>query len=242
MEHPIRSGFAFFGHKYERILLLILFILLPAIIFQFFASNYILAITPTFGAVFSIADVYNAYIVLTLFFFMQVPFLYFWHYEESGDEKPLRKSFYQFLINGFHFFVFSAAIGFLVTLGFSLFVLPGVILLAIFISAPVIAIMDGQSVWTSVRESFRIFKLHHWKIVLLLATFSLIEIIISTVMQIIIIDITTSFLAIAICHIFLNTVFLPLFYLVMASFVAKWRQDLSFLEIADTEFPMSDSQ
>lgn len=240
MERPIRSALTFYGHKYERILLLVLFIQLPIILIQFIASNYILAVTPTFGSLFSIADVYNAYITFTLFLFTLTPFVYFWHYEETGMEKPLRQAFLDFALKSFHFFVFAAVASALITIGFSLFILPGIALLGIFTIAPIIAILDDQSVWASVRESFRIFKVHHWKIMLLISAFGIIELIGSYVLQLIVLDITTSFLAIAICHIFLNTIFLPLFYLVLASFTAKWKEDLSLLTIENKEYAVSE--
>lgn len=240
MGHPIRSAVTFFGQKYERVLLLILFIQLPIIAVQFLASNYILTATPTYGSLFTIADVYNAFIVLTFFIFAMIPFVYFWHYEENGAEKPLRQAFLQFALKGFHFFVFSVAAGFIVTLGFSLFVLPGVIIFGLLISAPIIAVMDNQSVWASVRESIRIFKAQHWKIVLLIAAFGFAELIGSYILQMLIVNITTSFLAIAICHVFLNTVFLPLFYLILASLVTKWREDLSLLSVDKKEMLASE--
>lgn len=235
MEHPVRTAFTFFGQKYERLLLLILFIQLPIIAVQFFAANYILTATPTYGSLFTIADVYNAFIVLTFFLFTMVPFIYFWHYEENGAEQPLRQAFFQFGLNGFHFFVFSVVAGLAVTLGFSLFILPGILVFGILISAPVIAVMDKQSVWASIRESSMIFKAHHWKIILLILAFGFIELIGSYILQTFIVNITTSFLAIAICHVFLNTVFLPLFYLILASLVAKWREGLSLLSVEKQE-------
>lgn len=240
MDHPIRSAITFFGQKYERVLLLILFILLPVIAVQFAASNYILTATPTYGSLFTIADVYNAFIVITFFIFTMVPFVYFWHYEENGAEKPLRQAFLQFALKGFHFFVFSVVMGFIITVGFSLFVLPGAIIFGMLISAPIIAVMDNQSVWASVRESIRIFKAQHWKIVLLIAGFGFAELIGSYILQMLIVNITTSFLAIAICHVFLNTVFLPLFYLIISSLVAKWREDLSLLSIDKKEMLASE--
>lgn len=240
MEHPIRSAITFFGQKYERILLLILFVQLPVITVQFFASNYILTVTPTYGSLFTIADVYNAFIVITFFIFTMVPFVYFWNYEETGVDQPLRQAFFQFALKGFHFFVFSIAMGLALTIGFSLFVLPGVVLFGMFISAPVIAVMDNQSVWRSVRESLRIFKAQHWKIVLLIVAFGFAELIASFILQMFITGITTSFLAIAICHVFLNTVFLPLFYLILASLIAKWREDLSLLSIDKKEMLASE--
>lgn len=235
MERPIRSALTFFGHKYERILLLVLFIQLPVILIQFFAANYILAVTPTFGALFSIADVYNAYIVFSLFLFTLMPFAAFWHNEEMGLENPLRAAFFQFALKAFHIFLFSVVAGIVITIGFMFFILPGVILLGIFAIAPILAVMDNQSVWASIRESTRIFKAHHWKIVLLIGTFGFTELIGSYILQLIILDITSSFLAIAICHIFLNTIFLPLFYLILTTFTAKWREDMSLFTIENKE-------
>lgn len=240
MEHPIRSAITFFGKKYERILLLILFILLPVIAVQFFASNYILTVTPDGGSVFNIADVYNAFIIISFFVFAMIPFVYFWHYEEIGLDKPLRQSFLQFALKAFHFFVFSAFFGFAVTIGFLFFALPGLILFAMLISAPIIAVLDNQSVWASIRESVRIFKAQHWKLVSLVVLFGLVELIVSSVMQMFITDITTSFLAIAICHVFLNTIFLPLFYLILASLITKWREELSLLSIEKKELAASE--
>ncbi|QKX49744.1 hypothetical protein HF394_03620 [Planococcus glaciei] len=239
MERPIRSALTFFGQKYELILLLVLFIQLPIILLQFFASNYILAATPTFGALFSIADVYNAYMVFVLFLFALVPFAYFWHFEAIGKEKPLRLTFFQFALKGFHFFLFAAAAGALITIGFGLFVLPGIVLLAIFSMAPIIAVMENQSVWSSLKESTRIFKAQHWKIVLLIAVFGFAEMIGAYVLQLMVMGITTSFLAIVVCHVFLNTIFLPLFYLILASFTAKWKEELSLLTIENDSFLVS---
>ena len=75
---------------------------------------------------------------------------------------------------------------------------------------------------------------------LLITAFGIIELICSYLLQLIVLDITTSFLAIAICHIFLNTIFLPLFYLVLASFTAKWKEDLSLLTIENKEYAVSE--
>src|SRR5690606_430513 len=106
--------------------------------------------------------------------------------------------------------------GALITIGFGLFILPGIVLLAIFSMAPIIAVMENQSVWSSLKESTRIFKAQHWKIVLLIAVFGFAEMIGAYVLQLMVMGITTSFLAIVVCHVFLNTIFLPLFYLILA--------------------------
>ncbi|MDZ5713677.1 hypothetical protein [Jeotgalibacillus haloalkalitolerans] len=233
MDQPLKFALTFFSRTYERILLIVLFIQVPLLAAYFFIANYIYAVTPTYGSLYSAADIYNAWFMIMFFLFAQVPFLYFWHYEESGHEKPLRYAFLQTMIQSFHFFVFAVAISLLVTIGFAAFVLPGLIILGLFISAPVIAIMDQKSVWKSVRESIRLFKRNHWKIMLLMIFFSITELAVSVFAQTMIISITESFMAIVLSHLVLNTIFLPLFYLTLAVLVAKWRQELGLFETGE---------
>ncbi|QDY44958.1 hypothetical protein FK545_03915 [Planococcus glaciei] len=52
------------------------------------------------------------------------------------------------------------------------------------------------------KESTRIFKAQHWKIVLLIAVFGFAEMIGAYVLQLMVMGITTSFLAIVVCHVF----------------------------------------
>ncbi|PPA68654.1 hypothetical protein [Jeotgalibacillus proteolyticus] len=231
MEHPIRSAFSFFSQRYERILLLILMVQLPLLLVHFFLANYIYAVTPTFSGQFSTGDIFNAMLILLLFLFAQIPFLYFWHYEEAGEDKALRKAMLQFTIRAFHFFVFAVFLSVIVTIGFGLFFLPGLILLAMYISAPIIAVIEEKSVWKCMKESVQIFKKNHWKIVLLIMTFGIGELIISFFIQTMIMSITTSYLAIVIINLFINTIFFPLFYLMLASLTGKWRNELGLLSV-----------
>ncbi|TFD99390.1 MULTISPECIES: hypothetical protein [Jeotgalibacillus] len=234
MDHPIRSAFSFFSKKYERILLIILLVQIPLLTLYFFFANYMYAVVPNFGTAFSAADIYNAYFMIILFFVAQIPFIYYWHYEESGEEKPFRLAILQSVIRVFHFFVFAVSIGALITLGLAVFVLPGLIIMAMFISAPLIAITENKSVWKSVRESIQLFKRHHWKLLLLIIAFSLIEFVLSFMVQVFILNITTSYLAVVLSHLFINTIFFPLFYLTLAFLVAKWRKDLGLYAIEES--------
>ncbi|MFB1083290.1 hypothetical protein [Jeotgalibacillus sp. JSM ZJ347] len=234
MDQPIRSAFSFFSKKYERVLLIILFVQIPLLAAYFYISNYMYAAFPVPYGDFGTADVVNGYFMLLLFFFGQIPFIYFWKFEEQGIEMPLRQAFLQSVIRSFHFFLFFVVMSLAVVIGFGLFFLPGLIVMAMVISAPLIAIEEEQSVWRSLRESLQIFKKHHWKIVSLILVFGVIELIISLLIQNLVITVTTSYLAIVLVHVFVNTIFFPLFYLTYAFFIAKWRKEMDLYSIEKT--------
>ena len=135
MDHPVQAAFSFFSRRYERILLIVLFVQLPLLVAYFYIANTLYAVTPSFGSAFTAADVFNAYFMLLFFIFAQIPFIYFWHYEELGEEKPLLKAFLKSAIHAFHFSVFGAVLSAIVIVGFAFFIHPGLLLLAMYISA-----------------------------------------------------------------------------------------------------------
>ncbi|KIL53669.1 hypothetical protein KP77_01640 [Jeotgalibacillus alimentarius] len=235
MDQPIRSAFSFFSKKYERILLIILFVQLPLLMGYLYFANYMYLAVPPVNSVFGIADIMNGFFMISLLIFAQVPFTYFWYYEEIGKEKPARLAFLQSAIRAFHFYLFSLAAAFLITIGLALFVIPGIILMSIFLSASIIAVIDEKSVWKSIKDAFRIFKKHHWKIVLILFSFGISEFILSIVIQQFVLNITTSYLAVVLSHVFVNTVFLPLMFLTLAFCTAKWKDGLGLYELEENE-------
>lgn len=233
MDRPIPFAFSLFTHQYEKFLIIAFLVQIPLLIFHSFITNYINAVTPTDGSVLSVADIYYAYITMVLLIYAMVPFVKYTANEFEGRDKPLKNAFYIFAVQGFNIFAFSALVSLLTVLGFMLFLIPGLVILAAFISAPIIAVIDEKSVWKSTKESFRIFKKHHWKIVLFISALSLLELIIGIALNFLLFSITDSYAAIVITQIFLNTLFFPVFVVILTAMVIKWREGLNSLEVTN---------
>lgn len=231
MNKPIPYAFSLFVGKYEKFLLIAFLVQVPILLLHSFTTNYVHAVTPTNGSIFSVADIYYAYITMLLLIYAMVPFIKYTVNEYEGRANPLKNAFYTFAAQGFHIFLFSAVISLLTVLGFILFIIPGFVILAAFISAPIIAIMDGKSVWKSTKESFQIFKKHSWKIILFIFLISILEFIIGIVLNFLLLSITDSYAAVVITQIFLNTIFFPVFVVILTSLVIKWREGLNSLEV-----------
>lgn len=231
MDKPISFAFSLFTGKYEKFLLIAFLIQVPLLIVHSFSTNYIHAITPTDGSIFSVSDIFYAYITMLLLIYAMIPFIKYTVNEFEGRESPLKNSFYTFAVQGFNIFVFSVLISLITVIGFMFFIIPGLVILSLFISAPIIAVIDEKSVWKSTKESFQIFKKHFIKIILFISLLSLVELIIGIALNFLLVSITTSYAAVVITQIFLNTIFFPVFVVILTSLVIKWREGLNSLEV-----------
>lgn len=231
MDKPLSFAFSLFTGKYEKFLLIVFLVQIPLLIVHSFSTNYIHAITPADGSIFTVADIFYALITIILFIYAMIPFIKYTVNEFEGRESPLKNAFYTFAVQGFNIFIFSVLISFLTVFGFMFFIIPGLVILALFISAPVIAVIDGKSVWKCMKESIQIFKKHFLKLILFISLLSLIELIIGIALNFLLLTITRSYAAIVITQIFLNTIFFPVFVVILTSLVIKWREGLKSLEV-----------
>lgn len=233
MDKPISFAFTLFTGKYEKFLLIAFLVQIPLLIVHSFATNYIHAVTPANGSIFTVADIFYAYITILLLLYAMIPFIKYTANEFEGRENPLKNSFYTFAVQGFNIFIFAVLTSFLTVFGFMFFIIPGLVILALLISAPVIAVIDEKSVWKSIKESIQIFKKHVLKLFLFISLLGLIELILGIALNFLLVTITTSYAAIVITQIFLNTIFFPVFVVVLTSLIIKWREGLNSLEVKE---------
>ncbi|MES1047376.1 hypothetical protein BLX88_06525 [Bacillus obstructivus] len=231
MEKPFKYAIALFTSKYEKILLLIAIIQIPLLVFHLFLTNFIYAVTPFNGTIHSAGDTYYGFLTLLLYLYAQIPFIKLTYNDYMGHEKPLKNAIYTFLVQGFNIFIFAIVLSFLTTIGFMLYILPGLILFSIFIPAPIIAVIDNKSVWKSLKETITIYKKHWLKLLLYILVFGLFELAIGIVLNQLILGITTSYAALVISQIFLNTLFYPFFIVLLTSSTIKWRENLNMLNV-----------
>ncbi|MEN2767522.1 hypothetical protein [Ornithinibacillus xuwenensis] len=236
MNSPFRNTWELYTGRFERILLLMLLTTLPLLILHSFATNYIYAVTPSFDPLYSFADIYYGFLTVLLFIYAQVPYIRFVYNEHYDSERSLRDSIYQFVVNGFTIFVFATLIAFTSIVGFSLFILPGFILLALTMPIPYISIFDKKSVWKAYKEGIRIGKKHFIKLFLLLIFTGFLEMIVGVFITAQIFTITNSFAAQIITQIVLNLIYYPFIIMLLSSFMIKWREEQEVLETReDTE-------
>ncbi|SET34380.1 hypothetical protein SAMN05216389_10978 [Oceanobacillus limi] len=235
MEKPFKYTWEIFTGRFEKVFLLMLVTTLPLLLIHSFATNYIYAITPRYLPNHSAADIYYGLLTILLFLYAQVPYIRFVHNEHEGHEHSLKNSVYFFFANGFSIFLFACILSVLTTIGFMLFLLPGIILLAIFFPVPYISTFDGKSVWKSVKEGTRLGKKKIIKIIFILFITGFIEIFIGLFVTFQLLNITNSLAAQIITQIVLNLLIFPFVIMLITSYMIKWRESLEVLEFEKME-------
>ncbi|GAA0588689.1 hypothetical protein GCM10009001_00710 [Virgibacillus siamensis] len=231
MEKPLSNAWEVYTGKFEKILVLMLTTTVPLLMLHSFITNYIYAITPSYSAVYSFADIYYGLLTLMFFLYAQVPYIQFVYNEYKGIENNLGHSIFSFLTKGFTVFVFACIVSFLTTIGFMLFLIPGLIVLSLLFPIPYISVFDNKSVWKSYKEGLRIGKKNFFKIVLILMLTGTIELLIGIFITFQLFNITSSFAAQMITQMTLNILCFPFIVILITSYIIKWRESLEVLDV-----------
>ncbi|WP_246570149.1 hypothetical protein [Lentibacillus saliphilus] len=143
----------------------------------------------------------------------------------------MRNTVYSFIENGFTVFVFACIVSVLSTIGFMMFVLPGLILLALVFPIPYISIFDSKPVWQSYKEGLRIGKKNVGKIILIIFLAGSAELLFGIFVSYQLFNITSSFAAQLITQMTLNMIVFPFMIILITSYILKWRENLETLEV-----------
>lgn len=235
MKNPLRYTWQLYTGKFEKIFVLMLTTTLPLLMLHSFTTNYIYAITPSMNPIYSFADIYYALLTILFYIFAQIPYIRFVFNEFKGHENSLKNAMYTFLVNGFTVFLFAAIVSILSSIGFMLFVIPGLLLLSLVFPIPYISIFDDKSIWKAYKEGLRIGKKHFLKIFLMITITGMIEAIIGLFVVAQIYSITDSFAAQILTQMTLNLLIFPFVIMYITSSVIKWREELDVLEIREKE-------
>ncbi|MEL3973655.1 hypothetical protein AAEO50_15300 [Rossellomorea oryzaecorticis] len=205
----------------ESVLLISIIVLLPALLFHNYVTSvsyYIAAIydNPFFG------DMTNILFLLLLFMICQIPFIAFTFSEMEDEENKLKKSFGVFLKFGFSVFLFAILYTVLSILGLLAFVIPGILIMVFLFPLPYITVLKDQPIRKVWRTAFLLAKKHFFKLLMLLVSISLIEMLLGYAVNIGISFITQNTLAFVICNMLINLLLFPLLIIIISANIKKW--------------------
>ncbi|MBM7588270.1 hypothetical protein JOC86_004867 [Bacillus pakistanensis] len=222
MIHSLKEATRIYTGKFEGVLLLSLTILLPLLLIDWFIINLVyMFVFNDFTS--AMADFY--YILLTFIFLViaQIPFIQFVKSYETDEKVNYKKIYYVFITNAFSLFVFGVCISFVTSIGILLFILPGLIFLIFMFVAPYEAILEGKSVWKSIKTSIVFTKRRFVPLFLIILFISLTEIIIGWVSMFLIYTVTTSLLAQLAVQMLLNLLIFPFLAIWVTYFYMEWK-------------------
>jgi hypothetical protein len=223
MIHSLKEATRIYTGKFEGVLLLSLTILLPLLLIDWFIINLVyMFVFNDFTS--AMADFY--YILLTFIFLViaQIPFIQFVKSYENDEKINYKNIYYIFITNAFSLFVFAVCVSFVTSIGILLFIIPGLIFLIFIFVAPYEAILEGKSVWKSIKTSIVFAKKRFVPLFLMIFFISVTEIIIGWASMFLIYTVTTSLLAQLAVQMLLNLLIFPFLAIWVTYFYIDWKQ------------------
>ncbi|MCP3742450.1 hypothetical protein [Rossellomorea sp. BNER] len=223
MIHSLKEATRIYTGKFEGVLLLSLTILFPLLLIDWFIINLVyMFVFNDFTS--AMADFY--YILLTFIFLViaQIPFIQFVKSYENDEKIDYKNIYYIFITNAFSLFVFGVCVSFVTSIGILLFIIPGLIFLIFMFVAPYDAILEGKSVWKSIKTSIGFAKKRFVPLFLIILFISVTEIIIGWASMFLIYTVTTSLLAQLAVQMLLNLLIFPFLAIWVTYFYIDWKQ------------------
>jgi hypothetical protein len=207
-----------------KIFLISITVVFPAVFLYAFVVNYLTFPLDVFFIP-VLPHIINLFFTVICFMFIQIPFANMaLQYARTGEVKT-SKVYGDLLRYGFSIYVVSILFAFLITLGSMLFLLPGLILLILFQSVVVTAVVDDKTGWQGVKQSFAFGKAHFFKLLGWMLLFVLGDFIVSFILSFIAIA-TTNLTLIANLALAISTALtLSLFVFAVTYQYLDWIQD-----------------
>lgn len=230
--NPIRDSLKFYTKNVEYLLLLSITIVLPLLILHFYLMNYIYLTTNFIFSDTMFADVVNGFFTLLFLIVAQLPFIKFVQSDLEGEDKRVKSAYMSFLKHSFSLYIFGVIYCAIVLLGFTLFIIPGLIIMVLLFLTPYISILDDKPALKSWKAAMKLAKTNFFKLGGVIALVSFIEMIIGLIALYGVSLITNNFGAATVSQILLNVIMLPLLAIMVTFCVIKWREHLPPADIA----------
>lgn len=106
-------------------------------------------------------------------------------------------------------------------------IIPGIVLLVLFLAVPYVAIIDDLTWWQGIKRSFTFGRKNFFVILGTALLFALIDTLLSTLALICTSLITNLFIVSNIALLLVNALFLPLFIFTIGNMYQKWKSDMN---------------
>ncbi|MEF7566130.1 hypothetical protein [Bacillus infantis] len=193
----------------EIILIGLLFVFPIQLAFTFYI-NYITAPFQYFGLPLW-TSLLQLLFILILFPFIQIPYISLVKYDMLEDEISMKKVIGDIFKNGFHIYILGIISAVLSLIGFLFFVIPGLVLMILFLCVPQSAIMNNAKWASALKKSINLGWKKFFSLIILVLFFIVVDSIISGVTFFLSAGLTNSFFIINALLIFINCFIIPVF-------------------------------
>jgi hypothetical protein len=215
------DGLSFYKRNFMAILVLALTTTLPLLLLSDFLSTFMVAYNLALGVpLFS--RIPQFIISITFMFVIEIPFIFLanrWMNQERYSYGEVYSSFFE---NLFPVYVIGAITAFLIAFGSLLFIIPGIILMVLFMTIPYVAVIEKDRWFVGWKRAFSIGKEKFFPILGVSVLLTIVTLIINLIFQFIAVEVTGTLLIYSFAQILFNMLFVPYVAAVTTFYFRDW--------------------
>jgi hypothetical protein len=215
------DGLRFYKEHFGKILILGITVIFPLFLVNHFIINYFFYFYSLVGVPFvaSIPQFLFTFVVILL---CEIPFICLVLCRLKGGEPQLREAYRGLFEHLFHVYVMGVLIAILIILGTLLFVIPGLILLILFMLYPYVAVVEEEKWLAGLKKTFEIGKTHYFPLLGVAVALGLLTMIVEGIVLFVSLLFTNNYLLISLIQIVLSVLLLPYITIVTTYYYNDW--------------------
>lgn len=218
-----KEAFSLYREQFLRICIIILIFVFPIQFLYLIVTNYAVLPFEVFGIPLWTYWIRTFFMLITLSL-VQLPFIAMANQQYNYEEISLRNIFGT--VFKYIFFVYMVGIlySFLTVTGTIFFVLPGLIILLCFFAFPYVAVASDLTGWKGIKYTFFFGRKRFFWLLLIMALFTLIDLVATAITQLVVLSLTSAFLIINLSLMTVSALIIPLFAFVITFEYNKWHE------------------
>ena len=174
----------------------------------------------------SIAGLLDSFFLIVGLSVAQIPFIKMAKQEAMGEYIQFADLFKSLLKYGPSIFAMGIAYGLIVVVGYTLYIVPGIVALVIFFLFPYSVLIDDQLHWQSFRRAITIGGSNFFMLLVIILFFLMIDAVLWWgIVNGIMFFFQPNYISLALIHMVLHSLLLPFFSFVTTFFYLKWTTD-----------------
>lgn len=213
-----------YREKKGQIMLFAVIVVLPIQLAYWLLSNYF-SILLTLSGLDFVAYLVNTFFILWFLSLIQIPFIYIgyqgYFYETLNSKRIIK----DMLVNCFQIYVLGFIFALFVTVGFMFYIVPGLILMVLFLAFPYAVIIDKTKWWKTIKLSFQFGKSNFVKLLIFILLFGVIEWLLEMLLIAPLVLITSKFLYINLAFMLINILIISSSVFYLTWIYLKWKEE-----------------
>lgn len=228
----VKEACTLYKQQFLRLLLIGVTVILPIQVIYTFTINYIAGPFKLFGIPLWTSFFQSVFMLMSIFI-MILPIISIVVQDTRQEKVKIGSIYGDFIKNAFFIYMISIPFAIVTTLGFLLFIIPGIFLLVLFMGIPFVKAIDDDPFKVVIKQAYLFGKQNFMLLSGLLITFAIVDFVLSYLFSFIAIVFTEQMAIVNWTLLLINMFLIPLYIITVTKIYLSWNGEADSIKETD---------